>query len=233
MVSTFQPSRRHDVGLEAFARLRAERPGARWVLVGDGALLPEVRAQVEARGLAGAVTFAGYRSGPDFVRWLQALDEVWVLGLGNDWSGRVAAQARACGVRVVAVDEGGLAPNADALLPAADPAQLVAASLGASRAAQPLPSNAETAGPGDRALREVPPMSGPLDCLRHPPRPRVGAPPARALAAARPRARLPGRGRAPRVGVPARVADPDPALAREGDLGRQPHCRRRRGRRRW
>lgn len=117
MVSTFQASRRHALGLDAFARVRAARPGARLVLVGDGALEPELRAQVTRLGLGDAVTFTGYQSGERFVSWLQALDEVWVLGLGNDYAGRAAAQARACGVRVVAVDEGALERYADALVP--------------------------------------------------------------------------------------------------------------------
>jgi glycosyltransferase involved in cell wall biosynthesis len=116
MVSTFQASRRHALGLDAFAAVRARRPEARLVLVGDGALEPALRAQVERLGLAGAVTFAGYQAGERFVAWLQSLDEVWVLGLGNDFAARAAAQARACGVRVVAVDEGALERYADALV---------------------------------------------------------------------------------------------------------------------
>ncbi|MBM4379335.1 MAG: glycosyltransferase, partial [Deltaproteobacteria bacterium] len=98
MVSTFKASRRHAVGLEAFRRLREAMPGARLVLVGDGELGPALRAQVADAGLGAAVRFAGYQSGEAFVRWLQALDVVWVLGLGNDWAGRAAAEARACGV---------------------------------------------------------------------------------------------------------------------------------------
>src|SRR5439155_19175885 len=94
------------------------RPTARLVLTGDGELEPELRSIVSALGLEGSVTFAGYQRAESFVRWLQALDEVWVLGLGNDYSGRAAAQARACGVKVVAVDEGALASLADALVPA-------------------------------------------------------------------------------------------------------------------
>ncbi|MGV3624874.1 MAG: glycosyltransferase [Archangium sp.] len=108
MVSTFQASRRHALALEAFARRTDD---AHLVLVGDGALEPELRAQANER-----VHFVGYQSGPAFVKHLQALDEVWVLGLGNDWSARAAAQARACGVRVVAVDEGALDLYADALV---------------------------------------------------------------------------------------------------------------------
>ncbi|MFZ5446965.1 MAG: glycosyltransferase [Myxococcota bacterium] len=113
MVSTFQPSRRHSLGLEAFARRHARDPSLRLVLVGDGPLEGDLRAR--AAPLGEAVRFVGYQSGPAFVRHLQALDEVWLLGLGNDWSARAAAQARACGVRVVAVDEGALGRYADAL----------------------------------------------------------------------------------------------------------------------
>jgi L-malate glycosyltransferase len=97
------------------------------VLIGDGALQGEVEADVRRRGLSARVHFVGYQSGEAFVAWLQVLDEAWILGLGNDWAGRAAAQARACGVRVVAVDEGGLerfadvvvAPEADAVASAA------------------------------------------------------------------------------------------------------------------
>lgn len=107
MVSTFQASRRHDLGLAAFKKLAR----GSLVLVGDGPL----QAALQASAPQG-VRFAGYQSGPAFVKYLQALDEVWILGLGNDWSARAAAQARACGVRVIAVDEGGLSRYADALV---------------------------------------------------------------------------------------------------------------------
>ena len=108
MVSTFQASRRHELGLAAFAKLGVR---ASMVLVGDGPL----QAQLQATAPKSA-HFVGYQSGPQFVKYLQALDEVWILGLGNDWSARAAAQARACGVRVVAVDEGALAKYADAVV---------------------------------------------------------------------------------------------------------------------
>jgi len=137
MVSTFQRSRRHEVGIEAFARLRQTRPGARLVLIGDGELGAVLRVGVLSRRLEDAVTFTGYKPGPEFVRWLQAFDEVWVLGLGNDFSGRAAAQARACGVRVVSVDEGALPRIADALV-APDPDALVAASLSVARRDLPV-----------------------------------------------------------------------------------------------
>jgi glycosyltransferase involved in cell wall biosynthesis len=141
MVSTFQPSRRHSLGVEAFAQLLATRAEARLVLVGDGALLGQVRQQVRERKLEERITFAGYQQGEAFTRWLQALDEVWILGLGNDWSGRAAAQARACGVRVVAVPEGALPALADVQVDQLAPEAVVAASLSQERASVELPSN--------------------------------------------------------------------------------------------
>jgi glycosyltransferase involved in cell wall biosynthesis len=140
MVSTFQVSRRHQLGVAAFARLQKLSPGARWVLVGDGPLRDEIRGRVEAQRLE-RVTFVGYQSGEAFVRWLQALDVLWILGLGNDFSGRAAAQARACGVRVIAVPEGALDQLADELLPAPDAEAIAAATLRSTRREVELPSN--------------------------------------------------------------------------------------------
>ena len=140
MVSTFQASRRHALAIEAFAKLRTHRPNARLVLVGDGGLLPDIRDLVERKGLSESVTFTGYLSGMQFVRFLQSMDEVWVLGSGNDWSGRAAAQARACGARVVTVDEGGLSAWADVVLEAPDPDELVNAALIFARRDVAIPS---------------------------------------------------------------------------------------------
>ncbi len=141
MVSTFQESRRHSLGIAAFAQLRHTHSEARLVLVGDGALLEQIRQQVRELGLADRVTFAGYQQGDAFVRWLQALDEVWILGLGNDWSGRAAAQARTCGVRVVAVKEGALPALADVQVDQLTPEAVVAASVSQERARVEHPSN--------------------------------------------------------------------------------------------
>lgn len=145
MVSTFQPSRRHALGLEAFARIRTQVPAAHLVLVGDGALEQELRRRAAGFGLRDAVTFAGYQSGDRFVQWLQAMDEVWILGLGNDWSGRAAAQARACGVRVVAVDEGGLPAFADAVLPMPSLKALVERAVRPDRVDREVPEIAQVA----------------------------------------------------------------------------------------
>lgn len=146
MVSTFQPSRHHDVGLAAFAKLLTRVPQAHLLLIGDGDLKPAIEAQSVSLQIHERIRFAGYQSGPAFVEHLQALDEVWILGLGNDFSGRAAAQARACGVRVVAVDEGALARHADALIDC-DVDQLAENALQNSR----LPGSVER--PADIAAR--------------------------------------------------------------------------------
>jgi glycosyltransferase involved in cell wall biosynthesis len=144
MVSTFQPSRRHLLGLEAFSRVARQRPEAQLLLVGDGVLEKGLRAAVAAAGLRDQVRFVGYQRGLAFVEYLQALDELWVLGLGNDYAARCAAQARAVGCRVVAVDEGALCRLADVIVsPVAD--AIAGAALGAGRRAPWTDSSADVA----------------------------------------------------------------------------------------
>jgi len=139
MVSTFQPSRRHDVALAAFRLVLAREPRATLVLVGDGQLGPELRARAEALGVASRVRFAGYQSGESLVRWMQAFDELWVLGLGNDEAGRPALQGRVVGARVVGVAEGALSAWVDAVLAAATAEALAAVALRGERREVALP----------------------------------------------------------------------------------------------
>jgi glycosyltransferase involved in cell wall biosynthesis len=139
MASTLQATRRHAVAIAAFAQLRRRVPEATLVLLGDGVLESQLRAQVHRAGLEAAVRFLGYRSGVDFVRCLQALDELWVLGLGNDWAGRTALQARACDVRVVAARLGALPVWADAVLEEVSPEELAKEGLGTGRRTVPIP----------------------------------------------------------------------------------------------
>jgi glycosyltransferase involved in cell wall biosynthesis len=133
MLSTFQHSRHHDTGIDAFVLLHARRPDAQLVLTGDGTVEAQIRARVLSVGLRDAVTFTGYQRAEEFPRWVQALDEVWILGLGNDFAARAAAQARSCGVRVVAIDEGALASYADVVVEADAPSIAAAALTGERR----------------------------------------------------------------------------------------------------
>ncbi|MCL2314910.1 MAG: glycosyltransferase [Proteobacteria bacterium] len=108
MVSTFQKSRRHMLGLKAFKALSLECPQAQFILVGDGILEKDLRLEAQRLKLGENVLFRGYQTQERFVEILQALDELWILGLGNDHAARAAIQARACGVRVLGVAEGAL-----------------------------------------------------------------------------------------------------------------------------
>jgi len=139
MVSTFQASRRHELALAAFARLHMRQPQATLVLVGDGQLGQTLRAQAHALGLSSHVRFTGYQSGEALVHWMQAFDELWVLGLGNDWAGRSVVQGRAVGARVVGVDEGALRHWVDAVLPELTPEALSTLALRDQRRSLVLP----------------------------------------------------------------------------------------------
>jgi glycosyltransferase involved in cell wall biosynthesis len=146
MVSTFKPERNHRVAIDAFKLFRASQFGseAMLVLVGDGAEHEGIRTLVESVGLRNRVLLPGYQSGPAFVRRLQAMDVVWILGLGNDWSARAAAQAQACNVRVIAVDEGALPAYADAVVHL-DPAEIARATASVPPIAKPRQSNTDIA----------------------------------------------------------------------------------------
>jgi L-malate glycosyltransferase len=145
MISTFQASRRHSLAVGAFERVRAQRPDAHLLLVGDGGTQSEVRARVASAGLQAQVTFAGYQSGDAFVRHVQAMDEVWILGLGNDDSARAAAQARVCGARVIGVAEGALPSRVDELVHELTAKAVAEASLSGRRRDLVHPSNDQIA----------------------------------------------------------------------------------------
>jgi glycosyltransferase involved in cell wall biosynthesis len=145
MVSTFQASRRHALALSAFARLRSREPQATLVLLGDGQLGPSLRAQADRLGLSAQVRFPGYQSGEVLVQWMQAFDELWVLGLGNDWAGRPAVQGRAVGARVVGAAEGALAHWADAVVPELTPEALAREALRGERRTLSLPDTRRVA----------------------------------------------------------------------------------------
>ncbi|MFH1679850.1 MAG: glycosyltransferase [Candidatus Eisenbacteria bacterium] len=130
-----------DVLLEAFARLRKERPEAALVVVGDGSLRGELEERARLLGLGDAVRFAG--SVPDAGVVLSRLD---LFVLASRWEGLplTLLEAMAAGVPVVATSVDGtveaVRQGTDGLLvPPEDPEALhraIAAALsepGASR----------------------------------------------------------------------------------------------------
>ncbi len=99
------PVKRFDLFLRAARRVAACRPDAVFMIVGDGALRPELEAQAAGLGLAGRVIFAGFRE--DMARVLAALDLV-VMCSDSETTPYAVSEAMAMGKPVVATAVGGV-----------------------------------------------------------------------------------------------------------------------------
>src|SRR6267143_1417227 len=105
IVARMKPERGHRVLLEAFVKALRQVPEAHLVLVGRGEDEPALR------GLAGRLAparihFGGYLRGPGLVEAYRALDVAVWLREGNDGACRGVLEAMACGVPVIAGNEG-------------------------------------------------------------------------------------------------------------------------------
>ena len=105
LVGRLVPEKGVDVFLRAAALVSAVVPQARFLVVGDGPLRPDLEHRAAVLGLAGTVTFTGYRS--DATRLLAGLD-VLAVPSRSDGSPLVVCEAMAAGIPVVASRVGGL-----------------------------------------------------------------------------------------------------------------------------
>lgn len=96
-----------DLLLEAWSRVRAERPAARLVLAGAGGAEAELRARAAALGLGEGVQFAGFVSEETKVEWMQRAALVVQPSRKEGW-GLTVLEANACGTPVVAARVPGL-----------------------------------------------------------------------------------------------------------------------------
>jgi glycosyltransferase involved in cell wall biosynthesis len=104
IVARLSEEKGHHYLVEAFARVHREQPHTRLLVIGDGPLLGEVRAQVSARGLDGAVVFTGLqRNIPDHL----ALLDAFVLSSTRESFPLAAREAMAAGKAVIAPRIGG------------------------------------------------------------------------------------------------------------------------------
>jgi len=129
IVGRLFPIKNHALFLEAAARLLAEQPDARFVIVGDGALRGELEARAEQPDLAGRVYFTGWRH--DLATIYADLD-VLAVSSRNEGTPVSAIEAMAAGCAVVATRVGGLPDliadgRTGTLVPADDPTALSSA----------------------------------------------------------------------------------------------------------
>jgi glycosyltransferase involved in cell wall biosynthesis len=105
-VARLWPQKRVDRLIEVVARLRAGRPDAELVVVGDGPCRPALEAQVAARGLGGAVRFTGT---VDDAALVELYRSAWVLAsasFGEGW-GMTITEAAACATPAVVITNTG------------------------------------------------------------------------------------------------------------------------------
>ncbi len=105
MVAQLIPRKGHRHLLDALERLVADFPQLHVLVFGKGPLEGELRADIEARRMAGRVRLAGFRD--DLPRWLGGLD-ILAHPADREGLGIAVLQASAAGVPVVAARAGGL-----------------------------------------------------------------------------------------------------------------------------
>ena len=105
VVAQLIPRKGHRYLLAALPALLARHPRLQVLIFGQGPLEAELRAEVEAAGLAGAVRFTGFRH--DLPRWLGGLD-LLVHPADMEGLGVSLLQASAAAVPIVTSRAGGL-----------------------------------------------------------------------------------------------------------------------------
>ena len=105
IVGRIFPIKNHRLFLEAAARVAGEERSARFVVVGDGVLRPEMEARARELGIADRVTFTGWRR--DLPHIYPDLD-VLVVSSKNEGTPVSAIEAMASACPVVATRVGGL-----------------------------------------------------------------------------------------------------------------------------
>jgi glycosyltransferase involved in cell wall biosynthesis len=98
-VGRFAPVKNHSFLVDVFERVVASGTDAHLLLVGDGPLLPSIRANVETRGLSNRCTFAGLQSA---VSPLLSAMNVFVFPSLHEGLPLSILEAQAAGVPVIA-----------------------------------------------------------------------------------------------------------------------------------
>jgi len=96
-----------DLLLDAWLRVRAERPAARLVIVGSGSAGDAMRQRAGDGAFGDSVRFTGFVSEAEKIAWLQRATVVVQPSRKEGW-GLTVLEANACGTPVVATDVPGL-----------------------------------------------------------------------------------------------------------------------------
>ncbi|MBN2586538.1 MAG: glycosyltransferase [Candidatus Fermentibacteraceae bacterium] len=104
-VMRFCPEKAPDVFVAAATRILDERPGTKFVLVGDGPLFEQTRHLIRTRKLADSFLLTGSRD--DVVEILPAFD-VFLITSRTEGLPRALLESLAAGVPVVSTDVGGI-----------------------------------------------------------------------------------------------------------------------------
>jgi len=156
IVARMKPERGHRVLLLAWAAVERTLPRVWLVLVGRGEDEPQLRALARQLNLE-RVLFGGYARGPALLEAYRALDVAVWLREGNDGGCRGVLEAMACGLPVVAGNEGApaeLVGETGRVVQASDPAS-IASALGALLDDAPL-SRALGGAARERAVQFTP-----------------------------------------------------------------------------
>lgn len=92
---------------DGVARFLGSRPGAHFLVAGDGPFAEAMASTLGRAGVAGRVHFVGTVTGQELVDTYHAMD-VFAFASQTETQGMVLAEAMACGVPVVAVDASGV-----------------------------------------------------------------------------------------------------------------------------
>jgi glycosyltransferase involved in cell wall biosynthesis len=102
-VGRLAPEKNWDTLIQAFAKVHAEHPEARLVLIGDGPARQNLETLAAELGIAAQVTFTGSIPFEEIPRYLKAAD-LFVFASITETQGIVTIEAMAAGLPVVAVD---------------------------------------------------------------------------------------------------------------------------------
>ncbi|MHA6485388.1 glycosyltransferase family 4 protein [Paenibacillus sp. strain BS8-2] len=99
------PEKDVGIALDAFAKLQAKQPGARFVLVGDGPSAPALKEKCQRDGIQ--ALFVGFAELNELRLWYAAAD-VLLFPSPTETFGNVVLEAMACGTAVIGANAGGV-----------------------------------------------------------------------------------------------------------------------------